>query len=202
MCVCVYVGALNVSGGEAFAPLLNYMYTGRLEVTLDNVYSVLLATHLLHMPGALEQCRAALLRLRGGPPPLPTPIPITPTSTSTSTSSSGPGSILRPIPNRLVLGPPLCWPQASSIYPSAATAPGGSSVGLTPHLPQIQPTTVLIPPSVSPNVSVIPTLTGQETQEPNNTHYRLAIKDLFMYHQNYLVELLMSIDKKFFYHLC
>ncbi|XP_043684678.1 mucin-5AC [Vespula pensylvanica] len=170
------VTSVSVSsiGGEAFAPLLNYMYTGRLEVTLDNVYSVLLATHLLHMPGALEQCRAALLRLRG-PPPLPTPIPITPTSTSTSTSSSGPGNILRPIPNRLVLGPPLCWPQTSSIYPSTATAPG--SVGLTPHLPQMQPTTVLIPPSVSPNVSVIPTLTSQETQEPN-THYSSSNRDI------------------------
>ncbi|KAI4477954.1 hypothetical protein M0804_012434 [Polistes exclamans] len=168
------VTSVSVSsiGGEAFAPLLNYMYTGRLEVTLDNVYSVLLATHLLHMPGALEQCRAALLRLRA-PPPLPTPIPIPPVSTSTSTSNSGPGSILRPIPNRLVLGPPLCWPQTSSIYPSTATGP--TSVGLPPHLPQMQPTTVLIPPSVSPNLSVIPSLSTQETQEPSSsTHYRLA----------------------------
>ncbi|KAK2580265.1 hypothetical protein KPH14_012514 [Odynerus spinipes] len=162
------VTSVSVSsiGGEAFAPLLSYMYTGRLEVTLDNVYSVLLATHLLHMPGALEQCRAALLRLRA-PPPLPTHLPI-PTSTSTSTPNSGPGSILRPIPNRLVLGPPLCWPQSSPIYSSTATAP--VSVGL-PHLPQMQPTTVLIPPSISPNVSIIPTSSTQETQEPT-THYR------------------------------
>ncbi|XP_015182575.1 PREDICTED: uncharacterized protein LOC107069623 [Polistes dominula] len=176
------VTSVSVSsiGGEAFAPLLNYMYTGRLEVTLDNVYSVLLATHLLHMPGALEQCRAALLRLRA-PPPLPTPIPIPPVSTSTSTSNSGPGSILRPIPNRLVLGPPLCWPQTSSIYPSTATAP--TSVGLPPHLPQMQPTTVLIPPSVSPNLSVIPTLSTQETQEPSSssTHYRLAINFSYIF---------------------
>ncbi|XP_048505667.1 B-cell CLL/lymphoma 6 member B protein [Athalia rosae] len=85
------VASLSVSsvGGEAFAPLLNYMYTGRLEVTLDNIYSVLLATHLLHMPGALEQCRAALLKLRAPP--------------ATSTG------VLRPVPSRVV-GPPLCWP--------------------------------------------------------------------------------------------
>ncbi|XP_044012086.1 uncharacterized protein LOC122855035 [Aphidius gifuensis] len=82
-------------GGETFAPLLNYMYTGRLEVTLDNIYSVLLATHLLHMPGALEKCRAALLRLRG--------------------PRVG-ASIVRPVPNRIIASP-LSWPQ-NDIYSS------------------------------------------------------------------------------------
>lgn len=120
----------NPTGGEAFAPLLNYMYTGRLEVTLDNIYSVLLATHLLHMPGALEQCRAALLRLRGPPPPLPTAPP------------TRAGTILRPVPNRLV-GPPLCWSQPA-LYPSAP-------VGLS-HLPSLH-----IPPSLSilPNPGIL-----------------------------------------------
>ncbi|XP_046606488.1 B-cell CLL/lymphoma 6 member B protein isoform X2 [Neodiprion virginianus] len=96
------VASLSVSsvGGEAFAPLLNYMYTGRLEVTLDNIYSVLLATHLLHMPGALDQCRAALLKLRA--PPVA-------------------GGVLRPVPSRVV-GPPLCWPPPASLY-SSGTLP-------------------------------------------------------------------------------
>lgn len=142
-------------GGEAFAPLLNYMYTGRLEVTLDNVYSVLLATHLLHMPGALEQCRAALLRLRA-PPPLPPPVP----PTSTSTTSAPPGSILRPIPSRLVVGPPLCWPPTTPLAypPTAPTAPAMS------HLP-MQP--LMQPPGI--NVVAAP----REKQE-QCAHYRFA----------------------------
>ncbi|XP_024867410.1 RE1-silencing transcription factor [Temnothorax curvispinosus] len=153
------VTSVSVSsiGGEAFAPLLNYMYTGRLEVTLDNVYSVLLATHLLHMPGALEQCRAALLRLRA-PPSLPTP-PM-PTSVSTTTGSTA-GSILRPIPSRLVVGPPLCWPPTTPLaYPPAAPAPTAMS-----HLPpSMQP---LMQPTIPPGISVI---APREKQE-QCTHY-------------------------------
>jgi len=154
-----------MSGGEAFAPLLNYMYTGRLEVTLDNVYSVLLATHLLHMPGALEQCRAALLRLRA-PPSLPTaPMPPVPTSASTTTGSPAGtvGSILRPIPSRLVVGPPLCWPPTTPIaYPPAAPAPTMS------HLPpSMQP---LMQPTVSPSINIV---SPREKQE-QCTHYRFA----------------------------
>lgn len=145
------------------------MYTGRLEVTLDNVYSVLLATHLLHMPGALEQCRAALLRLRA-PPPLPTPIPVAPpTSTLTSTSmpTSTPGNILRPIPSRLMIDPSMCWPPTASLYPSAAPT-AASSIGI-PHLPQLQPS-VLMQSTVPLGVSLVPTSNVQETQ--SSTAYR------------------------------
>ncbi|XP_017764281.1 PREDICTED: uncharacterized protein LOC108553761 [Eufriesea mexicana] len=167
------VTSVSVSsiGGEAFAPLLNYMYTGRLEVTLDNVYSVLLATHLLHMPGALEQCRAALLRLRA-PPPLPTPIPVPPgststlTSTSMSTSTPGSGSILRPIPNRLMIDPSMCWPPTAPLYPPTAPAP--ASIGI-PHLPQLQPS-VLMQSAVPLSVSVVPTSSVQDTH--NSAVYR------------------------------
>ncbi|KZC04618.1 hypothetical protein WN55_00693 [Dufourea novaeangliae] len=150
----------KLPGGEAFAPLLNYMYTGRLEVTLDNVYSVLLATHLLHMPGALEQCRAALLRLRAPPPPLP--VPIGPTSTLTSTSMppvSTTGNILRPIPNRLMIDPGMCWPT-TTLYPSTGPTTN-ASIGIH-HLPRLQPS-VLMQSTVPLNVSVIPTPVGQET---------------------------------------
>nr|XP_033331739.1 SH3 domain-containing protein C23A1.17 isoform X2 [Megalopta genalis] len=166
------VTSVSVSsiGGEAFAPLLNYMYTGRLEVTLDNVYSVLLATHLLHMPGALEQCRAALLRLRAPPPlptpiPVPVPVPVAPTSTLTSTSMSmststpGAGSILRPIPNRLMIEPSMCWPTTPLYPPTAPPAP--AAIGLS-HLPRLQPS-VLLQSTVPLNVSVVPTTVGQET---------------------------------------
>ncbi|XP_011871459.1 PREDICTED: uncharacterized protein LOC105564008 [Vollenhovia emeryi] len=151
------VTSVSVSsiGGEAFAPLLNYMYTGRLEVTLDNVYSVLLATHLLHMPGALEQCRAALLRLRA-PPPLPTPPMPTSASTTTGSPAGTAGSILRPIPSRLVVGPPLCWPPTTPLaYPPAAPAPTAMS-----HLPpSMQP---LMQPSVPPGISVVAAREKQE----------------------------------------
>lgn len=42
---------------EHFTPLLSYMYTGFLELNFENIFGVLLATHLLHMPRALEICR-------------------------------------------------------------------------------------------------------------------------------------------------
>lgn len=62
----------NVSP-EVFSPLLGFMYTGYLELRPDNVYAVLLATHLLHMPRAVDACRAYLLRTC--PPPLVKPVP-------------------------------------------------------------------------------------------------------------------------------
>lgn len=160
-----YPGPRSDLGGEAFAPLLNYMYTGRLEVTLDNVYSVLLATHLLHMPGALEQCRAALLRLRA--PSLPTPPMPTSASTTTGSPSRTAGSILRPIPSRLVVGPPLCWPPTTSLaYPSTAPAPTAMS-----HLPpSMQP---LMQPTVPPGINVV---ASREKQE-QCVHYRFAIRE-------------------------
>lgn len=49
---------------EHFAPLLSYMYTGFLDLTIENIFGVLLATHVLHMPRALEICRAFLARIQ------------------------------------------------------------------------------------------------------------------------------------------
>ncbi|XP_055845090.1 uncharacterized protein LOC129911348 [Episyrphus balteatus] len=51
----------NVTADQ-FAPLLTYMYTGYLDLNVDNIFGVLLATHVLHMPRALEICRAFLSR--------------------------------------------------------------------------------------------------------------------------------------------
>ncbi|EDS36388.1 conserved hypothetical protein [Culex quinquefasciatus] len=45
---------------EQFTPLLTYMYTGFLDLNIENIFGVLLATHILHMPRALELCRAFL----------------------------------------------------------------------------------------------------------------------------------------------
>lgn len=59
----------NVSA-QQFWPLLAYMYTGYLDLSPDNIYQVLLATHLLHMPRALDLCRNFLAQTRP-PPPLP-----------------------------------------------------------------------------------------------------------------------------------
>ncbi|XP_030382432.1 AF4/FMR2 family member 4 [Scaptodrosophila lebanonensis] len=55
----LYLG--NVTA-EQFAPLLTYMYTGYLDLNVDNIFAVLLATHVLHMPRALEICRSFLAR--------------------------------------------------------------------------------------------------------------------------------------------
>lgn len=122
---------MNVSsGGEAFAALLNYMYSGHLEVSLDNIYAVLLATHLLHMPGALEQCRAALLRLRAPPT----------------------SNVLRPVPSRL-LGPSCFgWPTTGQLYtPRHLDIPQLSTA--LPLTTSILPTSSnLLPKSSSPIV--------------------------------------------------
>ncbi|GJQ79915.1 hypothetical protein Trydic_g18359 [Trypoxylus dichotomus] len=50
----------NVNVDE-FSSLLTFMYTGYLDLNLSNIYNILLATHILHMPRALEVCRSFLL---------------------------------------------------------------------------------------------------------------------------------------------
>lgn len=47
---------------DQFSPLLTYMYTNFLDLNIENIFGVLLATHLLHMPRALEICRSFLSR--------------------------------------------------------------------------------------------------------------------------------------------
>lgn len=49
---------------EYFAPLLTYMYTGFLDLNIENIFGVLLATHVLHMPRALDICRNFLARMQ------------------------------------------------------------------------------------------------------------------------------------------
>lgn len=55
----IYIPNVTV---DQFTPLFTYMYTGFLDLNIENIFGVLLATHLLHMPRALEICRAFLNR--------------------------------------------------------------------------------------------------------------------------------------------
>lgn len=45
---------------DQIGPLLSYMYTGYLDLSVDNIFAVLLASHVLHMPRAAEICRTFL----------------------------------------------------------------------------------------------------------------------------------------------
>ncbi|XP_017781959.1 PREDICTED: zinc finger and BTB domain-containing protein 8A isoform X2 [Nicrophorus vespilloides] len=47
---------------DEFSSLLTFMYTGYLDLNLSNIYNILLATHILHMPRALEICRSFLMQ--------------------------------------------------------------------------------------------------------------------------------------------
>lgn len=83
----------NISS-DSFGPLLSFMYTGYLELTNENIYSVLLATHLLHMPRALDICHAYLFQNQTKlQPRLESSIPF-PTHSSYN--------IVKPIPSRKV----------------------------------------------------------------------------------------------------
>lgn len=106
---------------EQFAPLLTYMYTGFLDLSIENIFGVLLATHVLHMPRALELCRSFLSRtqsdgyLSGGgcfqstvnSTKIIRPIPSKP-------SGSGIGFIAPPISNLLL-------PSRDTTFKSLAT---------------------------------------------------------------------------------
>ncbi|XP_046682862.1 zinc finger protein 692 [Homalodisca vitripennis] len=105
---------------EVFAPLLTFMYTGYLDLTPDNIYAVLLATHLLHMPRALDLCRAYLVQSQQStlprPPTIVKPVP-----------SRKPFPSLLPPPPALYWAPPPFLPATADapfrpIFPSAVDA--------------------------------------------------------------------------------
>ncbi|EDW82060.2 uncharacterized protein Dwil_GK25602 [Drosophila willistoni] len=118
----LYLG--NVTA-EQFAPLLTYMYTGYLDLNVDNIFAVLLATHVLHMPRALEICRSFLARAQ-------TEGYLSGNSLTSSASSlvvpsavgGGAPKIIRPIPSKatmpnfgfLPLAPPPAPPSQPSAY--------------------------------------------------------------------------------------
>lgn len=78
------------------------MYTGYLDLNLTNIYNILLATHILHMPRALEICRSFLLQTQ--------PLETRP-------------NIIKPIPNRKTAlpYPQILPPTTSNLKKSEAT---------------------------------------------------------------------------------
>lgn len=104
------------------------MYTGYLDLNLNNIYNILLATHVLHMPRALEMCREFLIRNH----------PIEQTS----------HSIIKPIPSRKFLPsqqqffqPVLTSLQSSESTPFRPIAMGmGTTATTAEKPPQQQPT--------------------------------------------------------------
>lgn len=88
---CIYLPNITV---DHFMPLLTYMYTGFLELNYENIFGVLLATHLLHMPRALEICRDFLARSQRQTDYYTSAVPLLVPSTSSSSR------IIRPIPSK------------------------------------------------------------------------------------------------------
>lgn len=101
----IYVPNVNV---DQFTPLLRYMYTGYLNITADNIFGVLLATHILHMPQALEICRAHLSRMQSQGL-------FTPIAEKAALTAADPDSLL-------LLPPPLTKTQVLRPIPSKPTS--------------------------------------------------------------------------------
>ncbi|KAL1129785.1 hypothetical protein AAG570_012729 [Ranatra chinensis] len=80
---------------EVFGPLLAFMYTGHLDLDGENVYAMLLAGHLLHVPRAVDLCRGFLLRRQCS------------------------GLLVKPIPSRKYppCGAGLYWPPPPVVAP-------------------------------------------------------------------------------------
>ncbi|KDR22444.1 Zinc finger and BTB domain-containing protein 48, partial [Zootermopsis nevadensis] len=158
----ITIAVPNVSP-EAFAPLLTFMYTGYLDVTHDNIYGVLLATHLLHMPRALDLCRAFLVQNQqpqtqsslSRHPPSPTSLP----------------TLVKPIPSRKML--PILLGLGNLPPPPPPPAPFWPPPTYHHTLPTPQPPQLMLPSADnSPFRSVLPTsmslniVGSQENHEP------------------------------------
>lgn len=84
---------------EHFSPLLTYMYTGYLDLNYENIFGVLLATHLLHMPRALEICRDFLSQTQRSNDFYSSAVPILPSSTLSSSANST-SKVIKPIASK------------------------------------------------------------------------------------------------------
>uniref|UniRef100_A0A1A9UGH0 BTB domain-containing protein n=1 Tax=Glossina austeni TaxID=7395 RepID=A0A1A9UGH0_GLOAU len=97
---------LNNVTPEQFAPLLSYMYTGYLDLNVENIFGILLATHVLHMPRALEICRSYLARVQGedyfpvSTNNLPPSMTANPPSSTLYNNIVNNGKIIRPIASK------------------------------------------------------------------------------------------------------
>ncbi|CAH1981274.1 unnamed protein product [Acanthoscelides obtectus] len=88
----------NVNVDE-FSSLLTFMYTGYLDLNISNIYSILLATHILHMPRALEICRSFLLHSQ--------------TAAAAAVALESRVNVIKPIPSKKI--PPI----TQEIHPPA-----------------------------------------------------------------------------------
>ncbi|KAL3271043.1 hypothetical protein HHI36_021543 [Cryptolaemus montrouzieri] len=93
----------NVNVDE-FSYLLTFMYTGYLDLNIRNIYNILLATHILHMPAALEICRSFLLH---------------------SQNLENRTNIIKPIASRKALAPtqPIYAPNSTNVLPKSQDTP-------------------------------------------------------------------------------
>lgn len=83
---------------EHFSPLLTYMYTGFLDLNFENIFGVLLATHLLHMPRALEICRDFLAQTQQPNEFYSSAVPIIPPQATITSSASS--NVIKPIASK------------------------------------------------------------------------------------------------------
>lgn len=123
---------------EVFAPLLTFMYTGYLDLTPDNVYAVLLATHLLHMPRALDLCRTFLVRSR-------------------------PPTLVKPVPSRKSLPSLLCGSQPAYWTPPPLLPPAHSTVTEAPFRPAFPPLpdAAAVPSTQNPGPDAVPSTSAE-----------------------------------------
>lgn len=93
----------NVNVDE-FSYLLTFMYTGYLDLNIRNIYNILLATHILHMPTALEICRSFLLHTQ---------------------NLENRTNVIKPIPSRKALAPtqPIYAPNNTTALPKSEDTP-------------------------------------------------------------------------------
>ncbi|CAH0388247.1 unnamed protein product [Bemisia tabaci] len=130
----IYITNVNA---EIFGILLTFMYTGYLNINTENIYSVLLATHLLHMPRALDLCRSFLIEQQTLPALLP-PTPTTPAL---------PANIIKPIPSRKLL-PAIIQQQKSQPHQEKNRWDMSSTVF---HPVQSKPIPIVDPPPLTIN---------------------------------------------------
>ncbi|XP_069684012.1 B-cell lymphoma 6 protein [Periplaneta americana] len=167
----VTISVPNVSP-EAFAPLLTFMYTGYLDVTHENIYGVLLATHLLHMPRALDLCRAFLVQNQQ--PQSQTSL--VPHSRHPPPQMGHPSlpTLVKPIPSRKML--PVLLGLGSLPPPPPPPAPFWPPPTYHHPLPPPQPPQLMLPSAdSSPFRSVLPTSVAMDTESIRENHEPLKL---------------------------
>lgn len=134
---------------EHFEPLLRYMYSGGyLDLNVNNIFGVLLATHVLHMPHALEICRSFISNMQAQG--------LMPTgqeeSSGITQNNNGKTLVLKPIPNK----PTQTCSAITSPSSPTVLVPSSSSTFHTLYLPSPkEPVVVLQPHSESSSSSFI-----------------------------------------------